>query len=260
MSTPAVAATPPNPDPAVPAAAPKPAAAAAAKKPANRRKHEIAFLPAALEIAETPPSPIGRAISAIIVGVFCVAIAWAALSKIDIIATAPGKIIPSGNSKTIQPLEIGTVRAILVKDGQKVKAGDVLIELDWTMSDADRTRGKGDLIAAETDVARLRAALSDAADPLTAFHPPADANPTLVATQRNLLVHQIAEKRAKAAAADNQKLQKEKEAATTAATIAKIEATVPILRQRFDIRRQLMGERHGLEAAVPAGAARSRIQ
>jgi hemolysin D len=206
----------------------------------RRPNHEIAFLPAALEIVETPPSPLGRAIGGVIMFFFCAAIVWASLSTIDIISTAPGKIIPSGNTKTIQPLEIGIVRAILVKDGQTVKAGDVLIELDSTMSDADRTRGRGDLAAAQTDVARLRALLSDAADPLVAFNPPADADPALVATQRQLLTSEIAEIRAKRAAIDNQKLQKEKEAATIAASIARIEATLPILQQRFDIRRTLM--------------------
>lgn len=216
------------------------AALAASSRLRRRQNHEIAFLPAALEIVETPPSPLGRAIGGVIVFFFCAAIVWASLSVIDIIATAPGKIIPSGNTKTIQPLEIGIVRAILVKDGQTVKAGDVLIELDSTMSDADRTRGKGDLAAAQTDVARLRALLSDAADPLVAFNPPADADPALVATQRQLLTNELAEIRAKHAAIDNQKIQKEKEAATIAASIARIEATLPILQQRFDIRRTLM--------------------
>ena len=198
------------------------AALAASSRLRRRQNHEIAFLPAALEIVETPPSPLGRAIGGVIVFFFCAAIVWASLSVIDIIATAPGKIIPSGNTKTIQPLEIGIVRAILVKDGQTVKAGDVLIELDSTMSDADRTRGKGDLAAAQTDVARLRALLSDAADPLVAFNPPADADPALVATQRQLLTNELAEIRAKHAAIDNQKIQKEKEAATIAASIARI--------------------------------------
>ncbi len=216
------------------------AALAAPSKLRRRANHEIAFLPAALEVVETPPSPLGRAIGGIIMFFFCATIVWASLSKIDIISTAPGKIIPSGNTKTIQPLEIGIVRAIHVKDGQTVKAGDVLIELDSTMSDADRTRGRGDLASAQTDVARLRALLSDAADPLSAFNPPADADPALVATQRQLLTSELAEIRAKRAAIDNQKLQKEKEAATIGASIARIEATLPILQQRFDIRRTLM--------------------
>ena len=51
---------------------------------------------------------------------------------------APGKIVPSGRTKMIQPFETGVVRAIHVRDGQTVKAGDVLIELDPTMNGAER--------------------------------------------------------------------------------------------------------------------------
>jgi len=76
----------------------------------NRRHHELAFLPAALEIIETPPSPIGRAIGATIIAFFGLAVAWACLGSLDIVATAPGKIIPSGRTKVIQPFEIGVVR------------------------------------------------------------------------------------------------------------------------------------------------------
>src|SRR5262249_34069379 len=89
-------------------------------------KGELAFLPAALEIVETPPSPIGRAIGVTIIALFGLALAWASLGEVDIIAAAPGKIIPSGRTKVIQPFETGVVRAIHVRDGQSVKAGQVL--------------------------------------------------------------------------------------------------------------------------------------
>ena len=65
----------------------------------RRSEQEIAFLPAALEITETPPSPVGRAIGASIIGVFCVALVWASLGSVDIVATAAGKIVPGGRTK-----------------------------------------------------------------------------------------------------------------------------------------------------------------
>lgn len=64
------------------------------KAAVRRREAEIAFLPAALEIEETPPSPAGRAIGASIIAVFCVALAWASLGSVDIVATSTGKIVP----------------------------------------------------------------------------------------------------------------------------------------------------------------------
>src|SRR5437588_11789572 len=73
----------------------------------RRDREELAFLPAALEVVETPPSPVGRAVALTIIALFCVALAWTALGKIDIVATAPGKIVASGRTKVIQPFETG---------------------------------------------------------------------------------------------------------------------------------------------------------
>src|SRR5258708_28349357 len=127
------------------------------KRRAERRQDELAFLPAALEIVETPPSPIGRAIAFTLIAVFSAALAWACIGTVDIVAVAPGKIIPSRRTKTIQPFEIGVVRAIHVHDGDTVKAGQVLIELAPTMNAAEREHLQSDLVAAQLDVARLRA-------------------------------------------------------------------------------------------------------
>jgi hemolysin D len=212
---------------------------------ARRRVHELAFLPAALEIVETPPSPIGRAIGATIVGFFSLALVWACFSTIDIVATAPGKIIPSGRSKVVQPFEIGVVRAIHVHDGESVKRGDVLIELDPTMNGAEREHLQSDLIATQLDVARLRAALADAPDPLAEFRPPAEADLALVTMQRQFLLTQTTEERAKLAALDSQKTQKVAERATAAAAIGKIEALIPLLQQQVDMRRTLFEHETG---------------
>ena len=107
------------------------------RAPKRRTRDEQAFLPAALEIVETPVTPYADAIIATIIALFCIALAWASFGKIDIVATASGKIIPSGRTKVVQPFETGVVRAIHVRDGQVVKAGDVLIELDPTINEAE---------------------------------------------------------------------------------------------------------------------------
>ncbi len=193
----------------------------------RRREAEIAFLPAALEIAETPPSPVGRAIGASIVAVFCIALAWASFGSVDIVATSTGKIVPGGRTKLVQPFETGVVRAIDVRDGQAVKAGDVLIVLDPTMIEADRERQKSDLVSAKLDAARMRAAL--AGDPLAAFHPPPDAG----AARSRCTVSfcsASAPNRIQLSEIGRQLSQREAERATTAASVAKIEATVPVCR------------------------------
>lgn len=210
-------------------------------RPAKNRpqKYEMAFLPAALEIVETPPSPIGRAIALTIIAVFCVALAWACLGTVDIVAMAPGKIIPSGRSKVIQPFETGVVRAIHVQDGQSVKAGDVLIELDPTMSGAELGHLKSDLISAQLDAARLRAAIAGHDDPLADFKPPVAASPDLIQMHRRYLISQTAEQNAKLAAINGQVAQKEAERATVDATIKKLDATIPLLQERVDVRKLL---------------------
>ena len=79
--------------------------------PRTRNADELQFLPAALEIVETPPSPVGRVLAFVVMMVFCVALGWAIFGTVDIVAVAPGKIIPSGRTKVIQPFETGVVRS-----------------------------------------------------------------------------------------------------------------------------------------------------
>jgi hemolysin D len=203
------------------------------------RAGELAFLPAVLEIQETPPSPLGRAIAYSIMGVFAVAIAWASFGTVDIVAVAPGKIIPSGRTKTIQPFETSVVRSIRVHDGQNVKTGEVLVELDTTMSAAELGHLRSDLMAGRLEVARLRAALTGTDAPLAAFTPPEGAPAELIEMQRRLLVSQTTEQTAKLAAIDRQIAQKDAERATIKASIDKLEAIITPLQQRVDIHEQL---------------------
>jgi hemolysin D len=139
-----------------------------AHKRQGRSTQELAFLPAALEIVESPPSPAGRAIGATIILISCAALAWAGLGQIDIVSSAQGRIVPSDRVKVIQPLEIGVVRSVLVEDGQKVKAGDVLVEIDPTINEAEARQARRDLKITQLDIARLRAALTEKDDPLEA--------------------------------------------------------------------------------------------
>src|SRR6266704_3007552 len=171
-----------SPEPATPV---KPTRRVIPFRPARtRRGEELAFLPAALEIVETPPSPIPRAIAATVILLFCAALGWAWWGTIDIVASATGKIVPSGRTKVVQPFETGVVRSIRVQDGQAVRAGDVLIELDPTVNAAERDHLQNDLLAEQLNIARLRAALASSDDRIVDFTPPAGADPVLISTQR----------------------------------------------------------------------------
>ncbi|MDX1453553.1 MAG: biotin/lipoyl-binding protein, partial [Oleiphilaceae bacterium] len=116
----------------------------------------LSFLPAAIEVEATPASKAGRAIIWAIVLLFSLAVAWACLGHIDIVAVAQGKVIPNERVKYIQPLEAATVQAIHVKEGQKVIAGEPLITLDSTQAQADVTRLTQELNEAIANQQRLR--------------------------------------------------------------------------------------------------------
>lgn len=109
----------------------------AALDPPLRTADELSFLPAHLELIETPVSPTSRWTMRVIIAFFCVALLWATFGKLDIVAVAPGKTVVGSRTKIIQPLETAVVRRILVRDGQSVKAGDLLIELDATAAAAE---------------------------------------------------------------------------------------------------------------------------
>ena len=210
-----------------------------AERPLARRGAELEFLPAALEIVETPASPVGRAVGGTIILFFVAALAWATLGQVDIIATAPGKIVPSGRSKVVQPFETGVVRAIHVQDGQAVKAGDVLVELDPTISDAERDRLASDLLAARLDVARLTAAIRPPEEAVASFSPPSGASPQQIELQRTLLASQVEERRAKLANLDRQVAQNKANREAVAATVEKLTVAIPLLRQRAEARKYL---------------------
>jgi hemolysin D len=219
------------------------------RKPGARRRDEIAFLPAALEVVESPPSPAARAIGATVILFFCLALAWASWGRVDIIASAQGKIIPSGSTKQIQPFENGVIRSIRVHDGQRVKRGEVLIELDPTMTVAELNHLRSDLLAAQLDVARLRAALVENGDPIKEFKPPEGASPEQIETQKKFLISQDGEIRAKIASLKSQEQQKAAERATTEAAIAKLEATIPVAQERYDVRKILYSKELGAKLA-----------
>ena len=194
------------------------------------------FLPAVLEIQQAPPSPIGRAILWTILAVFTSGALWATFGRVDIVATAQGKIIASGYSKTIQPYETGVITAIHVQDGQFVKKGDVLIELDPTLNRADRDRAANEHRAAKVEAARLRALVAGQ----ESFEVPAGADEQHVVLQRRLLREQLVQYRARVAAAQHLIEQRRAVLDQTEENVHRLEATLPMETERAETYRRLM--------------------
>lgn len=148
-----------------------PAAATSSRDPRRGQASDRAlqaFLPAALEIQETPPSPTARWLAGLIAMLASLALLWSWLGQVEIHAVAEGKVIPTGQVKHLQPLEAGIVSAIHVTEGATVRAGDVLIELDRVQAEADLTTLEGEAtqlaLGAARDQMLLAALQADAAD------------------------------------------------------------------------------------------------
>ena len=206
-------------------------ARAAALRPAAT---ERAFLPAALEIVETPPPPLGRAAGWTICAVALAAIVWAAVGQVDIISVATGKFIAPSHTQIAQPFEAGSIKAILVAAGDGVHAGQPLILLDDTAAAAELAKAHADLAAGELDEARLTGILDPtAADP---FSDLTDIPPALVQQAQSRLAFERSSLEAKLAALDQQSAGKQTDLQTAHEAAAKDDQELPLVQQVVDIR------------------------
>lgn len=198
-----------------------------------RLPHETQFLPAALSLQETPPSPAPRVAMWLIIAFAVIAVVWAVFGRIDVVATAHGKIVTSDRTKIIQPLQAGVVTAIHVTDGLSVRAGQTLIELDTVVAEADRARVIGDLVAARLQIARARAMLRslDTGQAPVLERLAGVGSTQMIAAQR-LLSGQYDEYRGKLARSAAEIKQREAERHSTLERIRKLEQTVPMAQQR----------------------------
>lgn len=126
----------------------------------EKREKETEFLPAILEVTETPPSPTGRFVMWTVLLLLVVALAWSILGHINEVAVAAGKVIPSGQIKTVQVKNKGIVKEINVVEGQMVQEGDVLVVLDPTTTSADYDSLKKRAAYYKLDIQRLTAELT----------------------------------------------------------------------------------------------------
>jgi len=201
--------------------------------PFPRLPHEAQFLPAALELQETPVSPAPRIAMWLLIAFAFITLLWAVFGHIDVVATAHGKIVPNDRTKVVQPIETATVKAIRVADGQTVKAGEVLIELDTTNTAADTTRVANDLLTARLQAARSKALLTA----IASGKPPAigrilNVDTYRLAQEQRMLEGQYGEYQAKLARIDADIAKREAELRSTQEIVRKLEQTAPIARQR----------------------------
>ena len=119
------------------------------------------FKPLLIEIEDKPLNPLGRIILYLVLAIMVFGTAWLILAKVDVVVSAQGKVIPSGEIKILKPLESGVVSKIFVKESDKVKKGDILIQIDPTVTDASLSSKQDDLAVIDSDIALLEALISE---------------------------------------------------------------------------------------------------
>lgn len=206
---------------------------------ARRNRSDHAFLPAALEIIETPPSPGLRWLMLTLCSLFVLAIGWSLIGRMDVVAVATGKTIASGNAKLIQPIEIGAVRAIHVREGQFVRAGDLLIELDPTLASADEAQSDQALRSARLVQARNDALLAHLSGGTARFVAPPGTAPDIARTEATFVRSAIAEYEAQAASLNQQRAEKRAQLAGADAQIAKLQEALPFIDRQMSARNEL---------------------
>jgi hemolysin D len=195
---------------------------------------EVDFLPAALEVIERPVSPTARITAWVLLAGLLVTLLWTIFGRVDVVASAPGLIKPTGSVKLIQSADGGVVRAIHVHNGDAVRKGQPLIDLDPTLSGADLAQAQKALAAAELDIARNRAIADALSGRGLRFAAPVGTPPEVADTQRRLIAAQLAEIEATTASLASARATALSDAQAARAQVARLTDTVPILDHQID--------------------------
>ncbi len=242
--------------PVLPGARPKTSTATAPQN-ARRlpiRRQDKAFLPSALQVLETPPAPLASLMIAIICAFFAAAAVWSYYGQIDVIAVAQGKVQPIGRIKTVQSARPGRVMTLAVDDGAKVKAGDVLFELDPRAAIAEKDAVTAELASYEAEIVRRRAAIqgarADLTAPVVAADFPDSIPPSIRDSKRRALEADFSALKANLAKLDAELTQKTAEKSRLSATIAAQRDLLAILQERVDMRAKMETASIGSRASV----------
>lgn len=200
-----------------------------------RLAHELEFLPAHLELTDTPPHPAPLWTARLLLCVTVAIVVVAIFGQLDIVAVAPGQLIPNANVKLIQPAVTGVVQHIRVQNGERVTAGQLLLDLDTAQASADADKALSNKLDAQLNIARAQALLiaqEKASEPKVA--PVPDAPPARQADNQSLAQGAFREYSEKLASLKAELQRREAQLETTQEEISKLEQTAPIARKQAD--------------------------
>ena len=225
----------------------------------NREKSSEAildneFLPASLEILETPPSPNHVAFMQLICVFVTVSLVWSYLGHIDIVAVAQGKVQPKGRVKIIQPVDGGKIVSIDVENGEHVKSGQVLVELDPSETRADASASLTSLLAFKAEVIRRRFALksveTDYVKSIFDIPWPNDIPNSIKSREERALAGDLSQLSASLSSINAQIIQKNAEKTKLEQTISAQEQLISVLKQRVQMRSLLYERRAGTRTSL----------
>jgi hemolysin D len=214
----------------------------------KRLDHELAFLPASLELAERPVHPAPRWAMLIIALLALITLLMSVFGKLDIVVSSRGKLVPGGRVKVVQPAITGVVQRILVRDGQRVHSGDLLMQLDATQASADADKTHAARIAAALDEARALALLASQRKGMAAKVQPVDgASPEDIAQSQSLTDGIYREYLDRLSSSEAVTRQREAELETIRLQIVKLKATAPLARQQANDYKSLVDRKYVTE-------------
>ncbi len=197
--------------------------------------HDPAFGLEAIALQEQPPALRARLVLWTLCALLAVALGYAVVVRSDVIVTAQGRVVPAGRSKVVQSPEAGVVRRIAVRDGQAVRAGEALVELDPTTSDADQDRLQREAWEAQADARRLADLLAGRESLAHLPGVPADIR----ARQQALLRARAGEHRARLSSLQVEVARRAAERDTLAASLEQLSRSGPLVAQRLAMRESL---------------------
>jgi hemolysin D len=221
----------------------------------SRRRSDQEFLAPALEILETPPSPVRTGLIIVICSLAVVALVWGWFGQVDIVAVANGKIEPRGKVKIVEPLLTGRVAAIRSRDGDVVHENQIVAELDTSELVSELEGLEHQQAALTAELLRLRTVLdrlgglpswsSRFAEPAIAWD---TAAPDLARVEGGILHRDLASLRAKLASIESQIVQRQIDIAATGDTIAAQNRLVATLQTVASMRSALVDREAGSKA------------
>jgi hemolysin D len=221
------------------------AAESATKHPGNagsksalpREELSRDFSPAYLRLQRTLPNPLPRLLMWVVTCMFALLLVWSVLGRLDIIASAEGKLVPKEYLKIVQPADTGVLRDLLVREGQKVEEGQILFRFDPQLSQSDERSLENELALRNLQLKRIQAELTDTPLAATGSYPPQYYTQTLGQLEGNRRAYQDA------LAAERSALEKAKSELRAALEVhSKLIKTEPIVRQAYERSNSLVDE------------------